>query len=397
MKKGLQSSKIILGAVIALLAFSLRAKAQVCEWQLANVLYSNVDPDGVGPATGSVTFDLRIHTTGGTINNVNIISVGWCWQTAKAMVPAPPGCPIVSNPANVTMLPPFSTAAFTFTTVNQCNAFSQTTGGQTFDRRVTGTVDGPGINLTTTWVDVFRVTLWSLGSTTPQAGFTVINSSNGGLPSPFGTYSVSDALANEYVTNSLTYSTPLALGTPVVAPVLFTKFNGNCNDKGTLLTWTTASEQNSSKFEIQKSKNGIEWLAIDNVSAAGNSASERNYQYFDLQGGAAYYRIRQVDLDGKSIYTTIKQTSCENKNFTVYIYPLPAKENLSVLIKSDKLINTNLLIMDLNGKLLQRIPTQINNGNNNIRIDIRNLAGGQYMLTSSNPDVKINKKFVVAR
>jgi hypothetical protein len=130
------------------------------------------------------------------------------------MVPASPACAISSAPANITLLPPFSSSGFTFTTVNQCNTISQTTGGQTFDRRVTGTLDGGTISLTTAWVDVMRVTLWSLSNTGPQAGYAVINSSNGGAPVPFGTYSISDNLANEYVANSLTYASPIPLGTP---------------------------------------------------------------------------------------------------------------------------------------------------------------------------------------
>lgn len=191
--------------------------AQVCEWQLANVVYSNTDPDGAGPALGTVSFDLRVHTVSGTINNVNVLSTGWSWQTAKAMVPASPGCSILSAPANVTMLPPFSTAGFSFTTVNECNVIALTAGGQSFNRRVTGTLDGPGITLTTAWVDVFRVTLWTLTTTAPEGGYAIIHSSNGGSPSPFGTYSLSDNGANEYIVNSLSFSAPVPLGTPVAA------------------------------------------------------------------------------------------------------------------------------------------------------------------------------------
>lgn len=210
-------NKPLLTVLLALLLHPV-LRAQVCEWQLANVVYSATDPDGAGPATGTVSFDLRVHTVSGTINNVNVLSTGWSWQTAKAMVPAAPGCVVVSSPANVLMLPPFSTAGFSFTTVNECNVFAHTAGGQSFTRRVTGTLDGPGITLTNTWVDVFRVTLWTLTTTAPEGGYAIIHSSNGGSPSPFGTYSLSDNLANEYIVNSLSYSSPVPLGTPVLAP-----------------------------------------------------------------------------------------------------------------------------------------------------------------------------------
>ena len=240
--------------------------------------------------------------------------------------------------------------------------------------------------------------MWGLGLGVgaPQAGYVVINSTEFGTPGAFSTYAIADNSANQYEANSLTYTTALALGSGVL-PVLFTNYNVQCNDKGALITWGTATEQNTSKFEIQRSKDGANWVAIDNVAAAGNSTSDRSYQYLDLQGGAAFYRIRQVDADGKSVYTDIKRTSCEGKNFTVVLYPVPAKDNLMVVIKSDKAVRTELQIMDINGKLLRRIPTQINSGSNNISLNVKDLAAGQYLLTSSDPEVQINKKFVVAR
>ena len=100
-----------------------------------------------------------------------------------------------------------------------------TTGSQTFDRRAVG-YSGTEVpsTLTTTYVDIFTVTLWTLSTVNPEGGYVVINSGAGGTPGAFSTYAVSDDLANEYVANSLTYDTPLALGTGAL-PVLFTKFD----------------------------------------------------------------------------------------------------------------------------------------------------------------------------
>jgi hypothetical protein len=182
-----------------------------------------------------------------------------------------------------------------------------------------------------------------------------------------------------------------------VLPVTFSNYNVKCNDKGALLTWETAFEQNSDKFEIQRSTNNVDWAIIDYVIAAGNSDIQRNYQYLDLKGGAAFYRIRQVDKDGRFSYTAIKQTNCKVSQFDVSLYPVPANDKLTVVIKSDQAVRTELQIVDISGRIVSRTVTQINNGNNNFVLNVSELPGGQYLLTSSDPSIIINKKFTVLR
>ena len=370
--------------------------AQVCEWRLTNPTYNSTDPDGAGPATGSVTFVLQIHTVSGTIANINTISTGFCYQSARAMIPTTPGCAIVNSPANISVSPFFVAGGFSYTTVNQCGIVAPdiNTGGQLFNRRVVGTMDGTSVTLTTTWQDMITVTLWTLGSSFPQGGYTIINSSEGGSPGEFTTYAVSDAAANGYVTNSLTFTTPLALGGAV--PVTFTKFDAKCNANGTLISWATAQESNSSHFEIERSSNGsANWTSVANVSAAGNSSIDKNYQQIDLNGGPAFYRIKQVDKDGQFMYTGIERTNCEIKNITSVIYPVPARDVLNVVIKSDRVLNTNLMLFETTGKLVRKVNVSVLNGNNNYKINTIGLSAGEYILKSSNPALNINKAFTV--
>ncbi len=183
----------------------------------------------------------------------------------------------------------------------------------------------------------------------------------------------------------------------VILPVQFAKYDIQCNDKGAIITWATATEQNSNRFEIQRSTDGINWTTIDNVVAAGNSNDQKNYQYLDLNGGTAFYRIRQVDNDGRFVNTAVKRTDCKKTQYDVALYPVPAKDNLSVVIRSDNASRTELQIMDMLGKTLQRVPAQINRGNNNFNLNVSELPAGQYMLVGSDPSIQINKKFTIIR
>jgi hypothetical protein len=136
---------------------------------------------------------------------------------------------------------------------------------------------------------------------------------------------------------------------------------------------------------------------VDKVDAAGNSAIARQYQYLDLEGGNVQYRLRQVDIDGKSTFTAIRRTSCEGKSFSSTLYPVPARDKMTLVVRSDRAATTNLQILDMNGRVVKQIRTNINNGNTNIIIDVNTLPQGEYMLLSTDPAVRITKKFTIAR
>ncbi|MBA2250426.1 MAG: T9SS type A sorting domain-containing protein [Chitinophagaceae bacterium] len=395
MKKHLH--KIILLTSLIILSVSTGIKAQVAEWRLNNVVYSSVDPDGGGPAKGSVTFTMQIHAVSTSIINITGISTGWSWQSANAMLPtgAPCGTNSVAQPSNITMSAAFT--GFTYNNVNECSgSVNFSTGGQTFDRRSAGTIDGGTITLTSTWVDVFTVTLWALGNVSPEAGYVVINSSDIGTPAPFATYALSDDQANEYAVNSLTYAVPLQL-TSGALPVLFTKFDASCTGNGAMIRWSTGSEFNSNYFEVQRSTNGTDWTVVGNVKAAGSSNSARNYQQLDLTSGPSFYRIKQVDQDGHASYTSVARTSCERKNIELVIYPVPARDVLNVVIQTDRSLKTQLVVYDGIGKLVRRMDASIISGNNNFTLNLRGLSAGEYVIRSSDPSVNLDKKFTIVR
>ena len=372
--------------------------AQDFEWRLGNSTYSSVDPDAAGPATGSVTFTLQVHTVSVSIPTVTALTLGYSYQPALAMLPTTTGCTSTITPTNTVISPEFTTAGFVYETVNQCNVIgSEITGGQNFTRKTAGSLlSGPGLTITTAWSDVFTVTLWTLGNSYPQGGYVMINSGFGGTPAGIGSYGISDLAANDsYIVNSLTYTTPLPLGGTL--PVLFSKFEAKCTNTGTLISWATAQEGNSSRFEIERSSNGTVWTNIGTVAAAGNSSSSRNYQQVDLNGGIAFYRIKQIDKDGQFIYTGVEKTNCLVKNITSLIYPVPAYDVLNVVIKSDRSIRTQLMVYDMQGKLVKNIDAPVIAGNNAFKINLIGLASGDYMLRSNDATIEINKIFTIKR
>jgi hypothetical protein len=402
MRRALYIQKIASLLVIFLVAQN--ASGQALEWRLANPVYNNADPDGAGPAIGSVSFVLQIHTVSGSIPNITGISTGWSWQSSKAMLPTtgavPPTCGTnsISPPSNVVMSATFAGLGFTYNNVDQCSGtVNFSTGGQTFDRRSSGTIDGGTITLTTTWTDIFTVTLWTRDDINPKGGYVVINSGAGGSPGAFSTYAVTDAVPTEFVVNSLTFTTPLLFTSPAL-PTLFTRFDVQCQpNKSTSINWSTSKEINNNYFEVEKSANGITWGSLSKVSGSGNSAVQKSYQVNDAQGGAAFYRLKQVDLDGKVTYSNTVKASCEGRNLFVTLYPVPAKDVVTLVVGSDKSIKTALQVFDNKGRMVINMPVSITTGTNNFNIPVLKLAAGEYIIRSFDAGIEINKRFTVIR
>ena len=67
-----------------------------------------------------------------------------------------------------------------------------------------------------------------------------------------------------------------------------------------MVKWETASENNSSHFDLEMSVDGEEWRKITTKFAAGNSTQEIKYSYIDYNlNSVTYYRLQQFDIDGQ--------------------------------------------------------------------------------------------------
>jgi hypothetical protein len=161
-------------------------------------------------------------------------------------------------------------------------------------------------------------------------------------------------------------------------PVNLVSFSGTKKDSYNLLQWSTASEQNSKNFEIQRSEDGNTFNAIGTVNAAGNSDRVLNYQYDDRSLAASpvyYYRLKMVDLDGSAKYSSI--ISIKNSvSRLATVYPNPAIDQITINVGDKSLLNTGAVLTDLNGKVLQKISiTQ-----KITPVNVSNYTRGVYLL-----------------
>jgi hypothetical protein len=92
----------------------------------------------------------------------------------------------------------------------------------------------------------------------------------------------------------------LMISEPIPLPVELTLFDGIPYPLFNVIKWTTASEHNSSYFDLENSFDGENWKMISKVKSAGNSITEQRYSFIDNnRNPITYYRLQQYDIDGQ--------------------------------------------------------------------------------------------------
>jgi len=174
-------------------------------------------------------------------------------------------------------------------------------------------------------------------------------------------------------------------GGPVLfpLPVELLSFTATKAGSVTDLAWTTASEENNSHFNVQKSTNGTDFELlgkVDTKAPNGNSAIKLNYTSVDESPilGHNYYRLEQVDLDGQKHYSEILDVIWGVNGDLVSIYPNPTNGSLNVDIATEKVSKVEVRVLDMTGRSILVKNATIVIGTNNVQMDLGDVAPGVY-------------------
>jgi RHS repeat-associated protein len=174
-----------------------------------------------------------------------------------------------------------------------------------------------------------------------------------------------------------------------VLPISLLSFNGKTVEKDNILEWSTSSEQNSKSFEVERSFTGNNFSKIANVNAAGNSSTQKNYEYTDakidkLNSTVMYYRLKQIDLDNSFKYSNIVRLNYNDKKVVPSIvYPNPTQGIISISFGDASVLGTLAILSDANGRLLQQIKITANTQS----FDLSGYTNGIYFIQLKNKEV----------
>ncbi len=180
-------------------------------------------------------------------------------------------------------------------------------------------------------------------------------------------------------------------------PVSFRAFTALRSNSVVALKWTTSMESNNLGFEIQRLIGNGSWQTLSFITsqaAGGNSATDLNYAYSDLNQtkGISQYRIKQIDIDKRAKYSEIRAVRGEGQKGKTIVYPNPSFDGKVNVVFEDVSGSRDISLMDINGRIIKQMKGITNN---NISFD--NLLAGIYTVKAVNNDTGEQEvqKFVV--
>lgn len=190
---------------------------------------------------------------------------------------------------------------------------------------------------------------------------------------------------------------------PPILPLELLTFTGYNDGKSNVLEWTTASETNTDRFEVEKSTDNVNFEFLGSVRAAGNSSSPKSYGLVDHNPamGVTYYRLKMMDADGSYQYSkVIAINTFENTASTtgiVNVYPNPTSGKLNVVFAvNEEEVKFKFGITNVIGQVMFEEVKTLSKGLHTIEVDASSYSQGVYILSFKNNDRGLNfeRKFV---
>lgn len=172
-------------------------------------------------------------------------------------------------------------------------------------------------------------------------------------------------------------------------------FSGKNNGATNELSWSTATEQDSKGFTIERSEDQRSWTAIGfeaSKSLHGTSSDKLSYSFTDKapHSGMEYYRLQQADGSGKMTYSKVVSVMSATTGTGINLYPNPAAQTVQL----DGLTAGNIIrLYDFTGKTLRTVKAE----GHSATISLSGLATNLYMIqVSDNGNIlytgKVSKK-----
>lgn len=191
-----------------------------------------------------------------------------------------------------------------------------------------------------------------------------------------------------------------------VVPVELVSFDAEKVGNRVELAWSTASEVNSSRFEIEratvKETGTTQFVKIDEVRAAGNSNTEINYNTTDrnVEMGNKYaYRLKFVDNNGDFDYSEQKIVDM-NTTDALYlneVAPNPVHGTATINFGANSAVNASVTVFDVNGKEVATIFNGELNGAMTAQFNSANFAAGAYVVVLRSGDITVTRTINVIK
>ncbi len=194
----------------------------------------------------------------------------------------------------------------------------------------------------------------------------------------------------------LTFGSMSSTSNPL--PVELTSLEAIVTSNSVIIKWSTASEINNDRFDIERSHDGLKFEKIGALKGNGSTTEMNKYQFEDRNPiiGASYYRIKQVDFDGKFQNSSLLSVNFDQLKYSLFPNPVIKGELYLQLISGVTGYGKLTLINAMGQSAFTEEFTFEPLTNQNLQIDLKNLPKGIYILKMQ-IDNKILKERVIIK
>lgn len=229
-------------------------------------------------------------------------------------------------------------------------------------------------------------------SANPYTGATAANTERVNA-----TYTAIPGVGGSFSAPFSTGFSAFALGTSVsvALPVGCTNFSAVKKDNYVQLVWRVSNEVNNSRFEIERSEDGITYHNAGIVYA--DPAANGNYSFNDnnLQGTRAFYRLKQVDVSGQFHYTCSMLSVPLDKGTDLSIgniYPNPSAGPSFVNIYTARMRRMSVDYVNQLGQVINSQPVALQPGSTRVALQPVAAAGNYIIIFRDENGVKLDHR-----
>jgi hypothetical protein len=159
------------------------------------------------------------------------------------------------------------------------------------------------------------------------------------------------------------------------------------------LNWATDHEQNFSHFVVERSVDGQNWEAIEQIESRGADSTLTNYNCKDRLplDGNNYYRLRMVDQNNQEDFSEVKVIAAEIDDPKWLLFPNPSHDFLFLKHPEFDPSDFRLEVWNFQGLNVELNPEVELSG---LRVDLKDLSAGYYILRMRMNGVFQNLRFV---
>jgi len=236
---------------------------------------------------------------------------------------------------------------------------------------------GAGVTMTTGWPAALEGASFSL-YTASQIGIAHWDNPDWGACLGSG-----NNTANTATRNAITVFSPFGVGeTPFVLPVKFSYLNAAKGNGYNTLYWKANCSSTGVDFSIERSTDGSNFSPIHSITASQARCSQP-FDFMDHNNitGTVFYRIKATENTGQVTYSPIvKLTGQQTDMQLMAVLPNPVQNQARLAINAPGKDHVELLIISVDGRIMQRSSVQLQAGLSVINLEIASLQPGIYMV-----------------